>query len=64
MLRANTCQQETMIFFAARDLTLTEELALLAPQVILPLLQKSDYWKRVSWPLAGLRVQNGHFLSG
>ena len=27
-----------MIFFAARDLTLTEELAFLAPQVMLPLL--------------------------
>ena len=28
-----------MIFFAARDLSLTEELALLAPQVMLPLLR-------------------------
>ena len=27
-----------MIFFAARDLTRTEELAFLAPQVMLPLL--------------------------
>ena len=64
MFRANTCQQETVIFFAARDLTQTEELAFLAPQVMLPLLLKSDRCERVGWPLAGPRVQNGHFPSG
>ena len=64
VFRANTCQQETVIFFAARDLSLTEELALLGPQVMLPLLLKSDRCERVGWPLAGPRVQNGHFPSG
>ena len=64
MFRANTRQQETMIFFIARDLSLTKELALLVPQVMLPLLLKSDRCERVGWPLAGLRVQNGHFPSG
>jgi len=64
VFRANTCQQETVIFFAARDLTRTEELAFLAPQVMLPLLLKSDRCERVGWPLAGPRVQNGHFPSG
>jgi hypothetical protein len=39
VLRANTCQQETEIFFVARDLSRTEELVLLAAQVILPLLR-------------------------
>ena len=39
MLRANTLQQEIVIFFAAKDLTRTEELALFVPQVMLPLLQ-------------------------
>ena len=61
MLQANTCQQETVIFFAARDLSLTEELALLGPQVMLPLLLKYDRCEHVGWPLAGPRVQNGHF---
>ena len=64
MLRANTCQQETVIFFAARDLSLTEELALFVPQVMLPLLLKSDRCERVGRPLAGPRVQNGHFPPG
>ena len=64
MFRENTCQQETVIFFAARDLTRTEELALLVPQAMLPLLQKSDRCERVGWPLAGPHVQNGHFPSG
>ena len=64
MFRANTCQQEIVVFFAARDLSLTEELALLGPQVMLPLLLKSDCCERVGWPLAGPRVQNGHFPSG
>ena len=31
---------------------------------MLPLLLKSDYWERVDWPLAGPRVQNGHFPQG
>ena len=64
MFQANTCQQETVIFFAARDLSWTEELALLVPQVMLPLLPNPTVVKRVGWPLAGPRVQNGHFLSG
>ena len=64
MFRANTCQQEIVIFFAARDLSLAEELALLFPQVILPLLLKFDRCECVGWPLAGLRVQNGHFPPG
>ena len=64
MLRANTRQQKTVIFFAARDLTQTEELALLVPQVMLPLLQKSYHCERVGWPLAGPRVKNGHFPRG
>jgi hypothetical protein len=38
VLRANTCQQETVIFCVARDMPRTEELVLLGPQVILPLL--------------------------
>ena len=52
MLRANTRQQETVIFFAARDLTRTEELALLVPQVMLPLLQNSTV----------VNVSVGHWL--
>lgn len=51
MFRANTCQQETVIFFIARDLSHTEELALHAPQVMLPLcsnptvgLMSFDHW--------------------
>ena len=64
MLQANICQQETMIFFAARDLSLTEELALLGPQVMLPLLLKPNRCKHVGWPLAGPRAQNGHFPPG
>ena len=64
MLRANTCQQETVMFFAARDLSLTKELALLGPQVMLPLLLKSDHCERVGWPLVGPCVQNGHFPPG
>ena len=39
MLRGNTCQQKTVIFFAVRDLSRTKELALLVPQVMLTLLQ-------------------------
>jgi hypothetical protein len=39
VLWANTCQQETVIFFIARNLPRTEELVLLGPQVILPLLK-------------------------
>jgi hypothetical protein len=64
VFQANTCQQETVIFFAVGDLSLTEELALLVPQVMLPLLLKSDRCERVGWPLAGPRVQNGHFPLG
>ena len=64
MFRANTCQQETMIFFSARDLSLIEELALLGPQVMLPLLLKFDCCKHVIWTLAGPRVENGHFPLG
>ena len=62
MLQENTCQQETVIFFAAGDLSRTEELALLVPQVTVP--PKSDRCERVGWPLTGPRVQNGHFPSG
>jgi hypothetical protein len=61
VLRENTCQQETAIFFAVRDLSQTEELALLGPQVMLQLLPNPTVVKRVGWPLAGPRVQNGHF---
>ena len=64
MFRANTCQQEIVIFFAARDLSQSEELALLAPQVMLPLCSKSDRWTRVIRPLAAFDVQFGHFPSG
>jgi hypothetical protein len=58
-----------MIFFAARDLSLTEELALLAPQVMLPLLQNPTvvnvsvaHWldlvfNMVISPLGRLRLQ-------
>ena len=53
-----------MIFFTARDLSVTEELALVAPQVMLSLLLKSDRCERVGWPLTGPRVQNGHFPLG
>ena len=54
---------KTMIFFTARDLSQTEELALLVPQVMLPLLPNLTIVKRVGWPLAGPCVQNGHFPS-
>ena len=64
VFRANTCQQETVMFLAARDLSLTEELALLGPQVMLPLLLKSDRCEPVGWPLARPHVQNGHFPPG
>jgi hypothetical protein len=64
VFQANTCQQETAIFFTARDLSRTEELALLVPQVMLPLLPNLTVVKRVGRPLAGPRVQNGLFPSG
>ena len=64
MFRMITCKQKTLFFGAVGDIFRTEELALLVPQVMLLLLLKSDHCECVGWPLAGLRVQNGHFPSG
>ena len=52
MLRMITYQQETLFFFAVGDIFRTEELALLAPHVMLPLC---------SIPTVGL-VSFGHWL--
>jgi hypothetical protein len=64
MLRMITCQPKTLFFFAAGDIFRTEELALLAPQGMLPLCSKSDRWIRVVRPLAAPHVQFGLFPSG
>ena len=64
MLRMITYQQETLFFFAVGDIFRTEELALLALHVMLPLSSISDRWTRVVRPLAAPHVQFGHFPSG
>ena len=64
VLRMITYQQETQFFFAVGDIFRTEELALLAPHVMLPLSSISDHWTRVVRPLAAPHVQFGHFPSG
>ena len=64
MLRMITYQQETMFFFVGGVIFQIEELALLAPHVMLPLRSISDRWTRVVWPLAAPHVQFGHFPSG
>ena len=53
-----------VVLRAAGDIFRTEELALLAPQVMLPLCSKSDRWTRVVRPLAAPHVQFGLFPSG
>ena len=53
-----------VVLRAAGDIFRTKELALLAPQVMLPLCSKSDCWTRVIRPLAAFDVQFGHFPSG
>ena len=53
-----------IVLHAARDIFQTEDLALLALQVMLPLCSKSDCWTRVIRPLAAFDVQFGHFPSG
>ena len=53
-----------VVLRAAGDIFRTEELALLAPQVMLPLCSISDRWTRVVRPLAALHVQFGLFPSG
>ena len=53
-----------VVLRAAGDIFRTEELALLAPQGMLPLCSISDRWTRVVRPLAAPHVQFGHFPSG
>ena len=64
MLRMITCQQKTLFFVVVGDIFRTEELALLAPHVMLSLSSISDRWTRVVRPLAAPHVQYGHFPSG
>ena len=64
VFRMITCQQKTLFFGAAGDIFRTEELALLAPQGMLPLCSISDPWTRVVQPLAAPHVQFGLFPSG
>ena len=52
-----------IVLRAAGDIFRTVELALLAPQVILPLCSKSDRWTRVVRPLVAPAVQYGLFPS-
>ena len=53
-----------VVLRAAGDIFRTEELALLAPQVMLLLCSISDHWTRVVWPLATPHVQFGIFPPG
>jgi hypothetical protein len=53
-----------VVLHVAGDIFRTEELALLAPQVMLPLCIISDHWTHVVQPLAAPHVHFGHFPSG
>ena len=53
-----------VVLRVAGDIFQTEELALLAPQVMLLLCSISDCWTRVVRPFAAPHVQFGHFPSG
>ena len=46
------------------DIFQTEELALLAPRVMLPSCSISNHWAHVVRPLGAPHVQFGHFPSG
>ena len=52
-----------VVLRAAGDIFQTKELALLAPQVMLPLCSISDRSTRVGQPLAAPHVHFGHFPS-
>ena len=52
-----------VVLRAAGDIFWTEELALLAPQVMLPLCSISDCLTHVVQPLAAPHVHFGHFPS-
>ena len=53
-----------VVLRAAEDIFQTKELALLAPQEMLPLCSTSDRWTRVVRPLAAPHVQFGQFPLG
>ena len=53
-----------VVLRAVGDMFRTEELAVLAPQGVLPFCSISDHWTRVVRPLAAPHVQFGLFPSG